>query len=337
VISSSLEKAKRFYERYAPFISLGCGCLARALSHHGVDFAPKAIAILALAWMLPAALARFGPAPPVVRDGQPAPAATWWQRVARFAGTTVVVALFRNVLFFLVPIWFGSATITSINILFPVVLAAMALFTCFGDAYRARIEQRAAARTIWTAVILFAALVPAAAVVTSASPRVSAGLSAAIAIALAVATLAPRGQLGARAVQIRIAKAAAAGALTLVIAAPILPPVPVVCHESAMGTGVRDREPEGVSSSFPPGTHRLYGWFAVTLPSVYRQGINFQWYRDGKEVGRPITTTVTGGRKEGFRTWSTMGVPGPGRWRVDVLTDAGQLVCRQSARVERSP
>jgi len=42
---------------------------------------------------------------------------------------------------------------------------------------------------------------------------------------------------------------------------------------------------------------------------------------------------VVGGRKEGFRTWSYLSAPPPGNWRVDVLTDAGQLICRKSMAV----
>lgn len=333
-----VEGARKFQQRYAPFIALAVGVLARVLSHHGVDFAPKAVALLALAWMLPFALARWTarPAPPAGSDpasvsvpARPSLAA----QLARVASTTVVVALYRNVLFFLVPIWFGSATLSSINLLFPLALAAMAFFSCFDRTYRELILERPAARTAWGFVILFAALVPAVAVIASLSPRWAAVLSAAIAFLLTGAALLPRERLFNRRSQSRIAAAAALGAVAITLIAPGLPPVPIVCHRAAFGTGVAGRELVEPTERFSAGAPRLYAWFAVTLPAIYRQGINFQWYHQGRAAGRPIPSSVVGGRKEGFRTWSFLGAPAPGDWRVDLLTDAGQLICRQSVAV----
>jgi hypothetical protein len=325
-----LERANRFRRRFAPFIALAIGALARALSHHGVDFAPKAVALLALAWMLPFALARWtARTAPALAAARP----SLMQRLAQIASTTLAIALFRNVLFFLVPIWFGSATVSSINIAFPLLLAAMAFFSCFDHAYRTRILERPAARTAWGFVILFAALVPAAAVVASMSPRRAVVISAAIAFVVTGAALLPRERLFNRRSQIRIAAATVAGAIVLTWIAPGLPPVPIVCHRAAFGTAVRDRAIDGATDRFPAGTARVYAWFAVTLPAIYHQGIRFQWFHEGAAAAPPIATNVVGGRKDGYRTWSYLRAPPPGRWRVDLLTDAGQLICRASVTV----
>ena len=332
---SPLERARRLQRRYAPFLALGIGCLTRALSHHGVDFAPKAVALLALAWTLPFAVAHLVPRARAAANPHARPALI--HRLAHVAGTTLVVALFRNVLFFLVPIWFGSATLSSINVLFPLVLAGMALFSCFDHAYRTKILERPAARTAWGFVILFAALVPAVAVMASLSPRWAVIISAAVAFVITGAALLPRERLLNRRSQIRIAIAALCGATALTWLAPALPPVPIVCHQAQLGTGVRDRTLEGASRRLAAGTPRLYAWFAVTLPTVFRQGINFQWFHDGRPAGRSIASSVIGGRKDGFRTWSYLTAPAPGRWRVDVLTDANQLICRASVVVGDTP
>lgn len=319
---------KRFYQRFSPFIALGVGCLARALSKRGVDFAPKAVALVALAWMLPFALARW-----TARAGSGRARPSLARRLAELASTTLVVALFRNVLFFLVPIWFGSATLTSINVIFPLVLAAMAFFSCFDHAYRTQILERPAARTAWGFVILFAALVPAVAVVASLPPRPAVVISAAIAFVVTSAALLPRERLFRRRSQVRIGLAALAGAILLAWIAPALPPVPIVCHGAGFGTGVHDRTLDGAAERFAAGTPHLYAWFAVTLPAVYRQGINFQWFQDGHPAGHWIPSSVVGGRKEGYRTWSYLTAPPPGRWQVDVVTDAGQLICRENTTV----
>ena len=61
--------------------------------------------------------------------------------------------------------------------------------------------------------------------------------------------------------------------------------MPVACTKSATGTGIVNREIEGAADRFPAGTKRVYAWFAVHVPRHYRQGIRFEWYRDGEKVG----------------------------------------------------
>src|SRR5262249_9133644 len=119
-------------------------------------------------------------------------------------------------------------------------------------------------------------------------------------------------------------------ALICALAAPVLPPVPVGCTLSATGTGIHNREVEGPAEPFPAGTKRIYAWFQVHVPAHYRQGIRFEWYRDGQMVGNAAAREIIGGREQGYRTSSSTASPKPGSWRVDLLTDASQLIARKS-------
>jgi hypothetical protein len=110
--------------------------------------------------------------------------------------------------------------------------------------------------------------------------------------------------------------------------------VPLACHQAAVGTAVHERDLQGETKHVPAGTHKVYAWFLVTLPAVYRQEIHFVWYRDGNQVGRPFVSALSGGRKRGYRTWSSLTSPGVGHWRVDLLTDADQLIGRTSFDVD---
>jgi hypothetical protein len=263
--AAPLSRARRFHQRYAPFIALAIGIAARVWSHHGVDFAPKAVALVALAWMLPFALARWTPrGRRNKKNGRP----TLSQRFAELGSTTLVIALFRNVLFFLVPIWFGSATLTSVNIAFPLLLVAMALYSCFDRSYRAQVLERPAMRTVWGFVILFAALVPAVAVVASLPPRPAVVIAAAIAFLMTAAALMPRERWFRRRSQGHIVLATLLGAILLTWIAPALPPVPIVCHANEFGTSVHDRALEGTADRFAAPPPRLYAWFAVTLSTA---------------------------------------------------------------------
>jgi hypothetical protein len=329
VVAGFVDKLKQFYARYAPWISLALGVLARALSHKDVDFAPKAVALVALAWLIPLAVARWLHAP---ADGQPEARV---RRFLRTASPLVTVLLYKNVLFFLVPIWFGSAHLLSVNLVFPLLLAAMALFTCFTRTYREAILDRPRLRVLWTAVILFAALVPATAVTAFTSPRTSIIVSALFASAVAWAALAPIESLLSRKGLFALARISLPSAALLGLAAPLFPPVPLVCHDLGAGTAVIKRDLVGRAEHFPRGTPRVFAWFAVSLPRSNRQQVAFQWYHDGAKVGGQLKLTVEGGRKEGYRTWSYHTAPTPGSWRVDLLTaESSQLIGRASFDVD---
>jgi hypothetical protein len=317
--------ARRFYGSYAPWISLGLGIVASALSRRDVDFAPKAVAILALAWLIPIAVARWLHEPVAGR-----PEAKL-RRLLRTTGPTVTVLLYKNVLFFLVPLWFGSAHLTSVNVLVPLLLAAMAFFTCFSRPYRERVLERPRARVLWTAGVLFAALVPASAVVLLTSPRTSIILAALLASLLAWAALAPRERLLSKRGALSALAVAGPVAALLGWAAPLFPPVPLVCHDAGAGIAVVNRELEGRAPRFPLGTAKVYAWFAVTLPKRHHEQVAFQWYRDGKPVGGQFRTKVEGGREAGYRTWTLHRAPGVGKWRVDMLTGrSSQLIGRST-------
>ena len=318
---------RRVLEQLAPAIALGLGILSQEYAKHTIAFAPKAVALLVVAWALAAGLGEWLP------EAKPDEPHARWRNFLRKAAATVTVGLFRNVLFFLVPIWFGSSTLGSINMLAPILLAAVSLFACFPGKFRQTMLEHPRARTIYCSSVLFVALVPAAAVEIGASPRLSAALAAGVAwLASSLAT--SRTPLTTRVGRIELGAGTLVAALVCALAAPVLPPVPVACTESAIGTGVHNREIDGAAERFPAGTRRIYAWFQIQVPRRYRQGIRFEWYRDGQQVGDVAAREIIGGREQGYRTSSFTSSPKPGSWRVDLLTDASQLIARKTFVVE---
>jgi hypothetical protein len=323
-ISKPITFLRAFVAQYAPWISLGIGLLSRVLNKHDIQFAPKAVALLVVAWTLPAIMARLMPDP---RPGVTEPR---WRRAIRTVGAPfAVVVLYKNILFFLVPIWFGAAHFPSLNMGVPLLLAAMALGTCFASQYQHRIIEHPVRRVLWSAVVLFAALVPALEVMAFASPRVSLFIAALLSAAVATAALRSDGEsiLSRRALG-GILAGAIPVALLVVLAAPLLPPVPADCLDQGAGTAIVNRNLVDRAEAFPRGTHRVYAWFAVSLPARYRQQVIFKWFLDGARVGEPIVTNIEGGRSGGYRTTTSKLSPAPGHWRADLLNEAGQLVGR---------
>jgi hypothetical protein len=228
-----------------------------------------------------------------------------------------------------VPIWFGAAHFPSLNMGAPLLLAAMALTTCFATWFEHNIIEHPVRRVLWSAVVLFAALVPAMAVLAFTSPRVSLFIAALLSAAVATAALKGSDEeiLSRRALTGILIGSVPVAAL-VVLAAPLLPPVPADCLDKGAGTAIVNRNLDGRAEAFPHGTHRVYAWFAVSLPARYRQQIFYQWFHDGSAVGGPAGTTIEGGRAGGYRTSTSKTAPAPGRWRADMLNEAGQLIGR---------
>ena len=302
----------KLLEQLTPAIALFLGILSQTYAKHTVAFAPKAVALLVVAWALAAGVGEWLPEP---RPDEPHPR---WRNFLRKAAATVTVGLFRNVLFFLVPIWFASSTLGSINMIARSCWARSPS-TPASQPLPAADARAPAHPDAYCSSVLFVALVPATAVETSASPRLSAALAAGVAwLASSLAT--SRTPLTTRIGRIELGAGALVAAGICALAAPLLPPVPVACTASAIGTGIINQEIEGAAERFPAGTKRVYAWFQVQVPRRYRQGIRFEWYRDGERAA-----TSPRARSSGARA----GLPD---FVVYVVTQTGLMASRSADR-----
>lgn len=74
----------------------------------------------------------------------------------------------------------------------------------------------------------------------------------------------------------------------------------------------------------------LYAYTAIHAPLGLEERIFHVWLLDGEEVDR-IPIEIQGGREKGYRAWShKLNFPeqSAGDWRIDVLTEAGQMIGR---------
>ena len=72
----------------------------------------------------------------------------------------------------------------------------------------------------------------------------------------------------------------------------------------------------------------LFAYTAISAPRGLNERIYHVWRRDGGEVER-IALDIHGGRKEGYRAWThkqNFPADAVGRWQVQVLTEAGQMI-----------
>jgi hypothetical protein len=77
-------------------------------------------------------------------------------------------------------------------------------------------------------------------------------------------------------------------------------------------------------------THGVVAFVRIRAPVGLSQDVFFEWWHRGERLDR-IQETIQGGSLAGYRTYSRkVNIPADprGRWRVDVLTPEGQLICR---------
>ena len=305
--------------------SLALGCVTLFVFRRGLPHVGWIIGYLLLLWLLWAGLAALR-ASLLERGG----------RVVVGAAEYAVQTLCHNLLLFVLPAYYASATLTSANAAFLAGVALGALVTAVDPWYRRAVRPRPWAGHAVFGFAVFAALNVALPLVGV--PPIGALLLAA---GLAVLGLAPEIR---RRADLRWPGAAARAVALAVVAVAaawygraLVPPAPLFVSRAIAARTVAGLEPVEPLADRSVGAARLAEWGEITAftairaPSGLRQPIAHVWSRDGVEIARIPLSPVRGGRAEGFRTWSRrrdLRPPLEGRYSVDVVTASGQLIGR---------
>jgi hypothetical protein len=255
-----------------------------------------------------------------------------WSGRVRLAVNYVNKNCYQQLLFFILPIYAGSTTVRSGNLLFVVVLGISAVLSTLDLVYDRVLSTRRALAASFFAFNVFAVVNVALPVLVGLSNQ-NALRAAAFASVTGFVTLAWRpAHVGRRVTWAR----AAIGALVVLLVAdaarPYVPPAPLRLLDTEFGTGLERRRigVTGPLTSMPaaPGG-RVYVSTALRAPLGLRDRVELRWYRDGRLLWASTPHEIVGGRAEGFRLWSSVLIAPngpPGVLRLDVVTAAGQLV-----------
>jgi hypothetical protein len=136
----------------------------------------------------------------------------------------------------------------------------------------------------------------------------------------------------------------------------LIPPIPLslteadVCHNVVRVDGdyALLAEKESFFARIMPGTtihvaagEPVFIFSSVFAPADLNTRIVHRWQRYDEGQGKWIDVSepsfpVSGGREDGYRGFSHSSNVSPGRWRVDVTTERGQVLGRIRFRVERT-
>jgi len=263
------------------------------------------------------------------------PVETRRRRLALQAAEYTIQTLYHNLLLFVLPAYYASATLTSVNALFLAGVAAGALVTAVDPWYRALVAPRPWLGHALLGFSVFAALNVALPLV-SVRPIIALEGSAVLAALSLTPILRRPGAATWRQAHGRAAALALVAAVAVWLGRGVVPPAPLFLARATAAREVQRLEPVGeTEGSIPAAT--VVGWggiaayTAVHAPAGLSQAIEHVWRRDGQVVARIPLSPVQGGRAEGFRTWSRrtdLTPPLHGRYTVDVMTASGQLIGR---------
>ncbi len=244
---------------------------------------------------------------------------------------------YQQMLFFVLPIYYASATLFSRNIIFVLLVGLSAILSTLDIVYDRHLSVSRTLSALFFAFNLFALINVMLPVLWSVSNTWTTRISAVIAAFAFLTLFHPL----AESKRWRLALGSLVTILLIVvveIGRAFIPPVPLSLANAAFGTSFQpdalrlESTVTELSAGLPV---RLYALTAIKAPLGLREGVQHRWYRNGKLVWASPFYGVTGGRDEGFRLWTVCSLDNikPGtQLRLDVETEGGQLIGRASLK-----
>lgn len=244
-----------------------------------------------------------------------------------------IQTLCHGLLLFILPAYYASTTLSSINVWFFLLLVSVAVLTAVDPWYRAVVAPRRWAGHALFALTCFAALNVALPLVGVRPVWALEGSAALSALALTPGLRRSDGRW--KGAWIRSGFLAVLAAILLWYLRAGIPPVPLHLARATAARAVIGMEPAHPFTSVSAGQLREWGgmvaYTAVYAPAGLNEPIAHVWLKDGIPSTTVQLSPVRGGRAEGYRTYSRRSDLGPdpvGRWVVDVLTASGRLIGR---------
>jgi hypothetical protein len=323
----ALEFVRRWGISIASFVG---GLFTLFVFRRGLPHVGLIVGYLLLLWLLVAVLVQ-------VRDTL----ATSERRAHRLVLTATeyaVQTLYHGVLLFLLPAYWASTTLTSVNVVLFLALVVLALLATFDPWYQAVVHPRPWIGYVFFLVSLFGALNLALPLI-GVPPVAALGIAAWVAVvALTPAVCRARAWPWSRGFVVTALIGMLATSAALAGRAAI-PPAPLFLADSRLGWNVGTVDSLEPPSPIPAAAllqNGLVAYTAIYAPAGLKQPVDHVWRLEGQIINVIRLTPVEGGRREGYRTFSrktSFPADPKGRWTVDVTTATGQLIGRLRFRV----
>jgi hypothetical protein len=261
-----------------------------------------------------------------------------WPRRIRLLINYFQRNFYQQLLFFILPIYYLSATWGAANMLFVLLLAVSALLATMDIVYDRYLSVNWWTLSMFFAFNLFACINVMLPVVWNFKNAFALRLSALLALAgfASLCVALKQARLRDRFLPILAAALLLAGISEL--GRPLVPPAPLrILHSSfSLDFDGENREPKFPLQHLPSGGPlRIFAQTAIGAPLGLKDRVGHRWYLNGKLVYASPFFLVDGGRKTGFRfrTFRTLeNIPPGSALRIDLRSETGQLIGRARLR-----
>jgi Family of unknown function (DUF5924) len=307
------------------------GAAVLVLAHNRYGYVPWVVGFLALTWASTLFFSRLA----TVLSSR-----AW--RFARGFVSYLTRIMYQETLFFLIPFYFYSTTFPSWNCLYVVLLAALAVLSCFDLIFDRLLRQKPLFAMGFFSIVSFSALQFLFPLLLGIPVHVASYAAAVLAVLASVPLAYPWRVIFAprRLALLLVVLLAALGVVRLF--RPAVPPVPLRLMKIRFSTSfartarVTPREFIDTIPASALTTGRLYAIATIFAPTALHTSVLLRFYADGRIVrtSRIVELVV---QPRGFRIYDALPLRSdsalPRTVRVEAWTGEGQLIGRATTRI----
>jgi hypothetical protein len=245
---------------------------------------------------------------------------------------------YQQLLFFILPIYYFSASWGTANMAFVLLLGASALLATMDIIYDRYLSRRWWVMAMFFAFNLFACINVMLPIVWNFKNSFALRLSALLALAGFASFCLTLREVSWRARLLLVLAAALLLAFISELGRPLIPPAPLRLTASRFGLefDMNTLQPQRPLAHLPAGgPHKIYALTAIGAPLGLKDRVGHRWYLNGRLVHASPFFSVLGGRRTGFRFWTfrtLKNIPADSTLLIELRTEAGQLIGRARLR-----
>jgi len=237
---------------------------------------------------------------------------------------------YQQLLFFLLPVYYASATFWSRNMLFIFFLACSAILSTLDIFYDRYISLKWPLTVLFFNFNLFACINVMLPVLWGIGNSWALWISVVITLGGFASFFWQLDDWRQRPSKWLIGTVGLGLSVLVLLFRSFIPPAPLQLAEVKFGQGVADLQIVSPFETIPSGwSGKVAALTAIKAPNGLKERVRHRWYLDGKLVVEQDLKKIVGGRGKGFRLWSQApwGAGDSGKKLVlEIVTEGGQLI-----------
>jgi len=246
----------------------------------------------------------------------------------KIAGSAVMFSV-NYMLLFILPFYFESMTIPSRNMFFGIVIITIAVLSNWNFLLKRFILKFVLASSIYYALVFFSVLNFIFPIIFGLRNIWSLAISGGIGAVSAVLVVYPQIRENKNRKDIlKFVSGIVLSLALLLFGRSFIPPAPLELKYATACEGIKEHNPYfPFDLNYVNAIEEVFFYTAIYAPKGLSEGIDHVWFYNDVRLLTIQLREITGGRDEGYRTWSKHALlEGIGKYTVEVWTAGGQFL-----------